>query len=205
MTGDVERLFRQIVRNLSATDPSRLRRPLALGDIRDHIVPYRTNRRPLELESSEDYELALIRLCAGEGGFARTEPAEVRAEFQAEVTSPNPDLTVLTKYDEAMVSLEASLVARALDPAPDRAFAPPAHPVDRVEVREPIMPPPAPPGEVAPPRCTHCKGKLPSRRPANFCPHCGRSQALTQCPVCEEEVEAGWRHCVGCGYMISDG
>ena len=50
---EVERLFRQIVRNLSATDPSRLRRPLTLGDIRDHIVPYRTNRRPLEFESSE--------------------------------------------------------------------------------------------------------------------------------------------------------
>jgi hypothetical protein len=202
---DVERLFRQIVRNLSATDPSRLRRPLTLGDIRDHIVPYRTNRRPLELESSEDYELALIRLCAGEGGFARTEPVEVRAEFQAEVTSPNPDLSLLRKYDEAIVSLEAGLVARALDPAPDRAFAPPDHPVPRVEVREPIVPPVASPEEVAPPRCSHCKGRLPSRRPANFCPHCGRSQALTHCPVCQEEVEAGWRHCVGCGYLIGDG
>lgn len=202
---DVERLFRQIVRNLSATDPSRLRRPLALGDIRDRIVPYRTSRRPLELESSEDYELALMRLCAGEGGFARTEPADVRAELQAEVTSPNPDLSILRKYDGAMVSFEASLVAHALDPVPDRAFAPPDQPVPPIEVREPIVPPVASPEEVAQPRCSHCKGKLPSRRLANFCPHCGRSQALTHCPVCEEEVEAGWRHCVSCGYLIGDG
>lgn len=200
---DVERLFRQIVRNLSATDPSRLRRPLALGDIRDHIVPYRTSRRPLELESSEDYELALIRLCAGEGGFARTEPPEVRAELQAEVTSLNPDLSILRKYNDAMVSLEVGLIAHALDPAPDRSFAPPGHPAS--EVRQPVVPPPASPGEVAPSRCTHCKGVLPMGRPANFCPHCGRSLALTHCPVCEEEVEAGWRHCVSCGYLISDG
>lgn len=202
---DVERLFRQIVRNLSATDPSRLRRPLALGDIRDRIVPYRTSRRPLELESSEDYELALMRLCAGEGGFARTEPGDVRAELQAEVTSPNPDLSILRKYDDALVSFEASLVAHALDPVPDRAFAPPDHPVPPIEVSEPIVPPVASPEEVAQPRCSHCKGKLPSRRLANFCPHCGRSQALTHCPVCEEEVEAGWRHCVSCGYLIGDG
>ncbi len=78
---DLERFFRQIVRNLAATDPARLRRPLPLIEIRESIVPYRANRRALQLESSEDYELVLMRLCAGEGGFARTEPAEVRAEF----------------------------------------------------------------------------------------------------------------------------
>ena len=202
---DVERLFRQIVRNLSANDPARLRRPLPLGEIRDHIVPYRTNRRPLELESSEDYELALIRLCAGEGGFARTEPPEVRAEFQAEVTSPNPDLSVLRKHDQAVVALEPGSVARALDPVPDRTFAPPDYPARAAEVREPIVPPAAAPEAAASSRCSHCKGKLPDGRAVNFCPHCGRSQALTNCPVCQEEVEAGWRHCVSCGYMISDG
>jgi Double zinc ribbon len=201
---DVERLFRQIVRNLSATDPARLRRPLPLSDVRDHIVPYRTNRRPLELESSEDYELALIRLCAGEGGFVRTEPAEVRAEFQAEITSPNPDLSILRKYDNAVVSLDAGSLARALDPGPDRAFAPPGYAAGHAEVREPITPPGLPPEELARPRCTHCKGELPGGRAVNFCPHCGRSQALTNCPVCQEEVEAGWRHCVSCGYLISE-
>jgi len=203
---DVERLFRQIVRNLSGSDPARLRRPLQLGDIRERIVPYRTNRRPLELESSEDYELALIRLCAGEGGLVRTEPAEVRAEFQAEISSLNPDLSILAKHDEALVTLDAGSVARALNPEPDLSFAPPDHPARTLELREPVAPPHAAAPEAgAGSRCTHCKGQLPAERIVNFCPHCGRSQALTQCPVCEQEVEAGWRHCVSCGYLISGG
>lgn len=203
---DVERFFRQIVRNLSATDPARLQRPVQLGELRDRIIPYRTNRRPLELESSEDYELLLMRLCAGEGGFAQTEPAEVRMEFEIEVASTNPDLGLPQRHPTATLSFDPKAIARARDPRPDLAFAPPeqrAAPVDSFPSR------PAPPAERAeqPTRitCSHCKGVLPSDRPVNFCPHCGRSQALTRCPVCEGEVEAGWRHCVTCGYRISDG
>ena len=87
---DLSRFFRQMVRNLAATDPARLRRPLPLGEIRRTILPYRANRRALRLETSEDYELVLIRLCAGEGGFAHTEPDDVHAEFAAEALSSNP-------------------------------------------------------------------------------------------------------------------
>ena len=66
---DLERLFRQLVLNLRATDPARLRRPLELADIRDGILPYRANRRALQLETSEDYEVALMRnnMIAGNG------------------------------------------------------------------------------------------------------------------------------------------
>jgi hypothetical protein len=202
---DVERFFRQIVRNLSAIDPARLQRPLPLGELRDQIVPYRTNRRSLELESSEDYELVLMRLCAGEGGFARMEPAEVRAEFEIEVSSSNPDLSMLRRHETAVVRLEAGALARALDPRPDLSFAPPDQRTAAVESLSSRLEPTREPPQTARVRCTHCGGNLPSDRAANFCPHCGQSQALTQCPVCQGEVEAGWRHCVTCGYRISDG
>jgi hypothetical protein len=216
---EVERFFRQIVRNLSGTDPARLRRPLPLSDIRDHIVPYRTNRRQLDLESSEDYELVLLRLCAGEGGFAWTEPAEVRVEFEIEIASSNPDLGILRRHESAVVCLEINSLGRALDPAPDLAFAPPDHPsrlspsveplqpLPELESLEPLPAPPArrPPEQPVASRCIRCKGTLPAGRPVNFCPHCGGSQSLTHCPVCEGELEAGWRHCVSCGYLISDG
>jgi Double zinc ribbon len=203
---DVERFFRQIVQNLSAIDPARLRQPLPLSELRDHIVPYRTNRRPLELESSEDYELVLMRLCAGEGGFARTEPADVRAEFEIEVSSSNPDLSILRRHENAVVCLDARALARALDPRPDLSFASPDQRAALVEslssqIESPREPAPQPERF----QCTHCGGKLPSDRAVNFCPQCGRSQALTHCPVCQGEAEAGWRHCVTCGYRISDG
>jgi hypothetical protein len=206
---DLERLVRQIVRNLTATDPAGLHRALPLSDIRDHIVPYRTNRRVLELESSEDYELALMRLCAGEGGFAHTEPDELRAEFEAELQSSNPDLGMVQRHGNAVVRLEAKALGRT-DPKPELAFAPPGYPgrghhsEERSEAEEAALPRLADEdrGEA---RCTACKGVLPIRGRINFCPHCGLSLALTRCPVCEGELQAGWRHCVSCGYRIGDG
>jgi double zinc ribbon protein len=214
---DLERFFRQIVRNLAATDPARLHRPLPLTDLRDSIVPYRANRRALELESSEDYELVLMRLCAGEGGFARTEPDEVRAEFEAEVRSSNPDLEIVHRYANVVVSLEPKPIARALNHEPGLAFAPPDHPVRLAMDEEAaatlvelpsLEPLGADPESVVAgvhhiPTCGLCGRGLPTGRAVNFCPHCGGSQALTRCPACQSETEAGWRHCVSCGAALS--
>jgi predicted RNA-binding Zn-ribbon protein involved in translation (DUF1610 family) len=207
---DLSRFFRQMVRNLAATDPARLRRPLPLGEIRRTILPYRANRRALQLETSEDYELVLIRLCAGEGGFARTEPDDVRTAFAAEALSSNPDLTIVHRHENAVVILNQDQLACALDPAQelafapsDRRFAPPA-PGDPAD-------PPAPLREVSKPQsgplppavCRACSGKLPPGRSVKFCPHCGESQALTHCPECQTELEPGWRHCVACGAAVT--
>src|SRR5512133_2722292 len=104
---DLERLVRQLVDNLSTIDPARLRQPVTLADIRETIVPYRANRRALQLESSEDYELALMRLCAGEGGFARTEAEEIAKEFADELASPNPDLTLIRRREKAVLILDS--------------------------------------------------------------------------------------------------
>jgi hypothetical protein len=87
----LERLFAQLVRNLAAISPARLRTPMTLAELRESIIPYRANRRALQLESVEDYELVVLRLCAGEGGLVRTEPEEVRARYlgSADVTTPD--------------------------------------------------------------------------------------------------------------------
>ena len=203
---DVERFFILLVRNLAGTDPARLHQPLPLPYIRDSIIPYRANRRALQLESSEDYELVLLQLCAGEAGFATTEPEDVRVLFAGELRSTNPDLSILHRHEKAVVTLEASRVAEALDPKPHRSFAPPA---DRVgttpglETEAPPKPAPAEPHPEAAPHCTRCGGLLPAGRAVNFCPHCGRKQAHRRCPACASEVEPSWRHCVTCGAHVS--
>jgi predicted RNA-binding Zn-ribbon protein involved in translation (DUF1610 family) len=215
---DLERFFRQIVRNLAATDPSRLHRPLPLTDLRESIVPYRANRRALQLESSEDYELVLMRFCAGEGGFARTEPAEVRAEFEIEVGSSNPDLGIVHRYENAVVSLEPKPLALALNHEPGLAFAPPDHSgrlsMEHAAATLPELPSVEPLGADAEsagarsdgtPRCGLCGWVLPTGRVVHFCPHCGGSQKLTRCPACRSETEPGWRHCVTCGFAIGGG
>jgi predicted nucleic acid-binding Zn ribbon protein len=103
-------------------------------------VPYRTNRRALGLDSSEDYEMALLRLCAGEANLVRTEPEEARIRFASEVDSPNPDLGLLHRVGSVVISLRSAALERALEeePEPELRFAPPALP------REPMVPPPPP-------------------------------------------------------------
>lgn len=209
---DLSRFFRQIARNLAATDPARLRRPLPLGEIRQTILPYRANRRALRLETSEDYELILIRLCAGEGGFARTEPDDVHAEFAAEARNSNPDLTIVHRHENAVVILNEEQLARALDPAQELAFAPSNQRFAPPAPREPASAPDPPArkrdsnkpraGPRPPAICRACSGKLPPGRTVKFCPHCGESQVLTHCPECQTELEPAWRHCVTCGAAV---
>jgi hypothetical protein len=200
---ELERFFAQLVRNLAALNPARLRQPLTLAEIRESIIPYRANRRALELESSEDYELIVIRLCAGEGGFAITEPEEAHADFVKEAGSPNPDLTIVEKHRKAVVGLDPRSVARALDPKPELAYAPWEEQVSQAELARKAEAAaaersPSPPDL----RCTHCRAALPVGRVVNFCPKCGQSQL--RCPKCKTELERGWRHCVGCGAAVGE-
>jgi hypothetical protein len=220
---DLERFFRRLVANLAHTDPAQLDQPIPLEDIHQTIVPYRTNRRALELESSEDYELVLLRLCAGEGNYVRTDPEEARARFAEELASPNPDLAVLHQFVGAVVSLRTEPLRRALAPPadPHASYAPPAPPpIPGLDLPTVELPTPEPSGEpeggdpfdepdaaeVASdsPRCLYCGGALPAERPARFCPHCGQRQTPPECPRCHTEVEPGWRHCVECGAALAD-
>jgi hypothetical protein len=216
---DLERFFRRLVANLAASDPARLHHPLPLEDVQDSIIPYRSNRRALNLETSEDYEMVLLRLCAGEGDLVRTEPEEARAMFAEELLSPNPDLDVFRRVEHVLVSLRPEPLARALgpEPDPDAPFAPPSRFAPPVPAIPGLDPPPLDaldpleleadtiadePGETAP-QCLYCGDRLPSDRPVRFCPHCGQRQAPPECPQCHSEIEPGWRHCVSCGALVS--
>ncbi len=223
---ELERFFRRLVANLAESDPARLHHPIPLEDIHQAIVPYRTNRRALHLESSEDYEMVLLRLCAGEGSLVRTEPEEARTRFEQELRTPNPDLDVLHRVENVVVSLRSEPLARALDleidadrPSglPVLLSAPPLAGLDLPTLNEPIEgeldgldlvePEPEPEAPIAPlaPHCLYCGDSLPADRPVRFCPHCGQRQAPPECPRCHSEVEPGWRHCVSCGTALAEG
>ncbi len=203
---DLERFFRRLVGNLASTDPARLHRPIPLDDVRQTIVPYRANRRALGLESSEDYELVLLRLCAGEGGFVRTEPEPARARFAQELGGPNPDLGVLGAAENVVLTLRSEPLARALgpEPEPEAVYAPPLRPTDVPDFPDLDEPaePEAPADDPVPPHCLYCGGALPAHRAVNFCPHCGQSQTVAVCTHCHGELEPGWRHCVSCGAAV---
>lgn len=216
---DLDRFFRRLVSNLAAADVRRLGRPVALADIPTTIVPYRTNRRALQIDSSEEYEMVLLRLVAGEGGYVRTDPEEVRRRFEEELRSPNPDLEVIHRFEAVSLLLRPDRVDEALQPSDDEYHAPAAQvsaqPAfdeseemveeeeiveEEVEAEEVVEPDDVDP-EPAQAQCLYCGGALPDR-PVNFCPHCGQSQAEPTCPQCHADVEPEWRHCVNCGFTL---
>ena len=136
---DLERLFRRLVDNLIAIDPARLHRPMPLADLLDSVIPYRTTRRALQVDSAEDYDMLILRLCAGEGGYVRMVADEISQLFQEQATSPNPDLSVLRDYNKAELVLGTEPLAHALGPGPDEAYAPPEPPAPE-PVEELIFP-----------------------------------------------------------------
>lgn len=227
---DLERFFRRIVCNLAAMDAGRLRLALPLADVPMSIVPYRSNRRALQVETSEEYEMVLLRLCAGEGGFILTEPEEVRRKFESEARSTNPDLEIIHRFENVLLTLHPDLVDDALR-APPETFDPPAPPPptrslpteEPVEepadepVEEPVVELIEEPIEIDLPagdsphaeagagsQCVSCGAGLPGR-PVKFCPHCGQSQVAQVCPECHADIEPEWRHCVTCGRALGRG
>ena len=201
----LERLFRQIVLNLAAKDPGGLRRDLSLAEVRDGVVPYRANRRAMGIESSEDYELALLRLYAGEAGLARTATVEARAELAGELSRPHPDLAILQQHETATIRLDPAAVERILDPEPNLRFAPrisdisPESPAPRKRSRSKPEIRPAD----TPISCCSCTAPLPPDRAVNFCPQCGQNLATRHCLECHTELEVSWKHCINCGVSVS--
>ena len=227
---DLERLFQQLVAAIAAADPAQLNRPVTLGAIQTSILPDRSSRRAVGVDTVEDYDLLLLRLAAGEGGFARTTSDDARARFAKEAASPNPDLGILRALADTTLTLEGLRVARALaasesahdayappapDPAQEVSFDPPAGTPEPAALDEldleiarplpsaPIRPRPTPAPSEPALMCLYCGATLPTGRTVNFCPGCGQSQTTPRCPQCQSEVELGWRHCISCGAMLA--
>ncbi len=222
---DLERLFRMVVTRLLAQDPARLSIPFPVRELTGDLVPYREARPALGLDCSEDYEMLVLRLCAGVEQLAQVVDHDTLALFERQIQSTHPDLDVLAANGQAEVALYPPAVARALGSEPIESYAPepaddPADAdLDRHAEPEPPAVPTAPP--VDPPieeregmevphaaateapapeaRCVFCGGELPADRAVKFCPHCGQSQTELQCPGCGSELELGWRHCIACG------
>jgi hypothetical protein len=201
----VDRLYRRIADVL-------LREPgtaVTVGDIYQHLVPYRTVRSELGFGELAEYEHALLRLLSGERDYLVVERADVQEEFQRELRNTNPILGVYRDYSDVGVYLNPY----APDPvAPDRTAppAPAAAPVALpegdadapgvvIDVTRPEPPRPPTP-RPRPKACTGCRSTLPPGRDVRFCPFCGKCLAPIPCPECSTTVEPEWRFCITCGW-----
>jgi hypothetical protein len=214
MTDDLDRLFERLVSVLADDAPGRLAVPFPAAEVYERLVPYRSNRSILRVATHQDYEMAVLRLLAGERGYASLDPAEVQDALQREAGESNPDTALFRQFPDAILSLNRLAAERFL--RGDRAYAPPPPP--------PLAPPPES-AEVAdgeegqnekppfagaafelaeqsetPRQCPYCGETLPGSRKVNFCPQCGQPPSgELRCPACGGEMDVGWRYCVSCG------
>ena len=192
---DVERLFKLAVNVLADQAPARLRGPIQLADLYLKIIPYKACKTVLRFDTNQDYEMALLRLLAGEQDLASVEPPEAQTAMLREVESVNPDPGAFRQFAAAQVTFSQTGVRRVLqEREAGGAYAP--QPADG-----PPVPQPTAAAQLAPTpgRCPHCFEPLTTNRPVVFCPFCGKNVKAIECPQCGSELEPGWRYCITCG------
>jgi hypothetical protein len=101
---ELDRMYRRLVQNIRTGFPDLMGRPFEIAELYTTLIPYRHNRRELELDTNQDYEHALLRLLSGERGYLIGDP-QMQTDLRSEIDSPNPDLTKFRAYATTMVSL----------------------------------------------------------------------------------------------------
>jgi hypothetical protein len=216
---ELDRLFGLLVAALARE--TRVAVPFPAADVYERLVPYRSNRARLNVATHQDYEMAVLRLLAGERNYVQLEPENVREAMQREIATINPDPAYFRSFPEAQVMVNGRAAERVL--LADRAYAPPSTaeadeelldttgenpvPVPFVSPSAFRAPPRAPPAPVArskdalaPDQCEYCGGVLPANREARFCPHCGQPrEGDLRCQGCGGELDVGWAYCLACG------
>jgi hypothetical protein len=204
---------------------------IAIGALLDRIFPYRSARRMLAIEASEDYEALVLRLIAEEAKLVETRPPEAAEMARTTMASKIPDLDVLallrsatiTFTDDAVLRLEGVLPltppmpdeaeplvegkpARtdnmlAMRRQPETTGSPVAAPISRPSVEHRTGVAFIPPSSL----CWQCDAPLPPGRDAKFCVECGADQRQPACSACGSGVERHWKHCPECGNRLTPG
>lgn len=109
MTGDpavLDRIFDRLVRTLSAGGPDQFQSPFTVMEIVQSLVPYRTYRNELGVDTLQDYEHAVLEMLAGERGWLVCDPDTV-AVIKKELSSPDPDTALLRRLQTVEVRMGA--------------------------------------------------------------------------------------------------
>ena len=217
---DLERLFRGLVDVLRARKPERPIDTFEVSELYQSIIPYRKYKKALRFDANQDYEMAVLRLLAGEAGYASVEPVEVQQALLEEAQSVNPNPAAFREFAAARVRLNQSAVQAVAQS--DEAYAPPSTPErqeeeefgDEKQSTEPVFEPvaaetaPRPsirPSIDEPSVCPHCNEDLPVQRRLIFCAFCGKRVRPVECPECGSDIEPNWKFCITCGRTSTNG
>lgn len=209
--------YQVLVEEIRAKRPEYLTSPFTVAEIYQDLVPYPTHRDRIGVEMNGDYEDALIRLLAGEGGYLILESEHALEQLRSELQSRNPNTGVYREYAAVDVRLNPQRMqsdgstgdtstgselggaeepdtavrdaaASEEDAGGSRSGVPGS--VAATDAEEDV-----PNGEA----CRWCRAPLPARDNLNFCPYCGTDVHAVPCAGCGEQLEPEWRFCIACG------
>ena len=222
----LERFHRALIEEIQTHSPEYLTGPFTVAEIYQNLVPYRSHRDRIGVEMNGDYEAALLRLLAGEGGYLVLESEPALRDLRAELETPNPNTGLYREYAAVDVRLNPALVdlsANVLDDSPDLVEAmndedavpmadlAPAESAAGAESVEIVPPgvdlfqdtPTSEAAPTAPGACLWCRAELPVRENLNYCPFCGTDLKVVPCNECGEELDPEWRFCIACGTEVA--
>jgi hypothetical protein len=215
----LERFHRALIEEIQTQRPEYLTGPFTVAEIYQNLVPYGSHRDRIGVEMNGDYEDALLRLLAGEGGFLVLESEPALRDLRAELDTANPNTGLYREYAAVDVHLNQAyldlsgvpvrgltdLVAalNAEDPIPMADLAPSEGAMEPIAIVPPgvdVFQEPAPGAAPAlQTACLWCRAELPVRENLNFCPFCGTDLKVVPCNDCGEELDPDWRFCISCG------
>jgi hypothetical protein len=193
---NLDRVFRHLVDTIRARFPQYLDRPFEVRALHQDILPYRHHRRELGLETNEDYEIAMLHLLAGAGGYLIVDD-RMRDRLARELAAPNPDPAVYREFADAQVALSPQALGRATGGRASGPTAAAEAPGPATAMRPQSST--ATTGAGSASRCPYCSGDLPTSRQITFCPHCGENLTVRHCAGCGAELDPAWKFCVTCG------
>lgn len=104
-------MFRRLVQNVRNGYPDYLTRPFEVAELYQNLIPYRHNRREMEIDTNGDYEVALCQLLAGERGYVSGD-AEMQEAVREELLSPNPNTAIFREFAASRVALSQDAIRR---------------------------------------------------------------------------------------------
>jgi hypothetical protein len=217
MNDVLDRFHQTLVEEITARRPEFAQEPFTVAEIYQNLVPYGTHRDRLGVEMNADYEDALLRILAGEGGYLLLESEAALRALREELDSSNPNTGIYREYAAVEVRLNPARAGERKAPSPAPAEPPvvvearaPAADLVTAQDLEPVAQPVVAKDPVAesrqagtPDTCLWCRADLPDRPNLRFCPFCGTDVRLVPCPTCREELEPEWRFCIACGTEVA--
>jgi hypothetical protein len=199
----LESFHRVLVEEIRTKRPEYLKGPFTVAEIYQDLVPYPTHRDRIGVEMNGDYEDALIRMLAGEGGYLALESEHALRELRSELQTSNPNTGVYREFAAVDVRLNPERIggngSPLPAPSPGGSAAATGPSADALAVGTAVGSSTEVESDETGRSCRWCRAPLPVREDLNFCPYCGTDVHSVPCSGCGNELEPEWRFCISCG------